>query len=295
MRLLFRVVFSTIVFTAAASLAGADQAAAPARVFDYDRSASLDLREIGRESRDDAVIQDVTFTANGDAIPAYIVRPSGGRRSLAGVLYVHWLGLPATTNRTQFLNEAVALASQGVVSVLVEAMWAAPKWYENRVPEEDYSRSVQQVIALRRAMQLLVQQPDVDPQRIGFVGHDFGAMYGIIAGALDGRARTYVLMAGTPRFADWYLFAHQPKDLGAYRAQMAPLDPIRFLGQLAPASVFFQFAARDEYVSAAAAAESYAAAAPRKQCATYDAGHDLQATAVAADRITWLLRELAPR
>lgn len=265
---------------------------APAALFDYDRAAPLEVREVSRITQEDAVVRDVTFVGVKEPVRAYIVAPVSARPPYAGLLYVHWLGKPETTNRTEFLVEAVALAHAGAVSVLVDAMWAAPKWYEERVPEDDYAHALRQVIELRRAMDLLLAQPDVDPKRIAYVGHDFGAMYGTVMGAVDGRASTYVLMAGTPHFADWFLFARQPKDPAAYRAQLAPLDPANFAARLAPAPVFFQFAAHDEYVSASSAAEFYNAAAPRKQMATYDAHHDLQVPAATADRITWLMRTL---
>jgi pimeloyl-ACP methyl ester carboxylesterase len=270
----------------------AANAGAPASLFDYDRSAPLDVRETGQEKRDDAIVRDITFVGVKAPVKAYIVSPAGGGSGLAGVLYVHWLGEPATTNRTEFLNEAVALANQGVVSVLVDTMWAQPKWYEQRVPENDYQDAIRQVIELRRAMDLLLAQPGVDPQRIAYVGHDFGAMYGTVMAGVDRRAKTYVFMAGVPHFIDWFLFAAKPKDLPTYRAQIAPLDPVNFIPQIAPAPVFFQFAAHDEYVSAAAAAEFYGAALPRKQMATYDSGHDLHHPEVTADRVTWLIRTL---
>ena len=272
--------------------AEAPNTAAPASVFDYDRSAPLDLLETGSETRDDALVRDITFAAGQKRVTAYLVTPTRGGDSSAAILYVHWLGQRETTNRTEFLNEAVALANQGVISLLVDAMWSRPKWYDNRIPEEDYANSVEQVIQLRRAMDLLLSQPNVDEKRVAFVGHDFGAMYGIVMGALDKRPITYVLMAGTPRFIDWFLFARQPKSPDEYRKQLAPLDPINFLPQLAPAPVFLQFAAHDEYVSADTAAAFYAAARPRKQTAMYDAGHDLQKPEVTADRISWLMRSL---
>jgi len=277
------------------SAARASAATASANLFDYDRSAPLDVREITRETRDGAVVRDITFVGVKTPVKAYLVTPAAGGNSVPGILYTHWLGNPLTTNRSEFLVEAVALAGQGVVSLLVEAMWAEPKWYERRVPEEDYARSIQQVVELRRAMDVLIAQPGVDPQRIAYVGHDFGAMYGVVMGAVDHRAKTYVFMSGTPHFIDWFLFSRQPKDLPAYRAQIATLDPVNFVPQLAPATVFFQFAAHDQFVSPAAAAEFYAAALPRKQTALYDAGHDLHTSEVAGDRVTWLIRELAPK
>lgn len=266
--------------------------AADAKLFDYDRSSPLDVRELGSETRDSATIRDITFDGGHGPVKAFLITPAPARDSHAGILYTHWLGHPETTNRTEFLHEAVALAHEGAISVLVDAMWSAPKWYEQRVPEEDYAHAIRQVIELRRALDLLLAQPGVDPKRIAYVGHDFGAMYGAVMGGVDHRPTTYVLMAGTPHFIDWFLFSRQPKDLPSYRAQLAPLDPVNFVAALAPAPVFFQFAAHDEYVSADAAARFYAPARPRKQTATYDAGHDLQKSEVTADRITWLMRTL---
>ncbi len=263
-----------------------------ATIFNCDHSAPLNVKEIGCETRRAALIRDLTFTPTDQPVKAYLVSPASGTGPYAAILYVHWLGEPATTNRTEFLDEAVTLAGRGVVSLLIDTMWAEPQWYKNRIPEEDHAHAIKQVIEIRRAMDLLVNQPNLDLKRVAFVGHDFGAMYGMIASANDRRAKTYVFMAGTPHFIDWFLFANQPKDLAAYRAQLAPLDPVNFVSHLAPASVFFQFANQDQYVSATQAAEFYAAAGPRKQMATYKAGHDLHTAEVAADRVAWLSREL---
>ncbi|HEY8993170.1 MAG TPA: hypothetical protein VIM71_00675, partial [Lacunisphaera sp.] len=261
-------------------------------LFAYDQSVPFNLQELGHETRGAALVRDITFTPTDKPVKAYLVTPADQPGPHAAILYVHWLGEPATTNRTQFLDEAVALAGRGVVSLLVEGMWAEPGWYKNRVPEEDYTHAIRQVVELRRAMDLLLAQPGVDSTRVAFVGHDFGAMYGMMASAQDRRAKTYVFMAPTPHFIDWFLFRQQPKDLEAYKRQLAAIDPVRFVPKLAPASVFFQFANKDYYVTAEEATEFYAAAGPRKQMATYEADHDLHPPQVAADRMAWLEREL---
>jgi len=266
---------------------------AASAIFDYDRSAPLNVVEVARETRGDALVRDITFVPAGQPVKACLVSPAAKMSAPhAAILYVHWLGEPKTTNRTEFLDEAVALADRGVVSLLVDTMWAEPKWYSRRVPEEDYDRSVRQVIELRRAMDLLLAQPGIDLQRVALVGHDFGAMYGMIASAQDRRAKTYVFMAAVPRLVDWFLFQQQPRDLEAYKKQLAALAPVSFVSELAPASLFFQFANHDKYVSAAQATEFYAAAAPRKHMATYEAEHDLHTPEVASDRVAWLKREL---
>ena len=282
---------------AEAPTATSPPAASPANpaIFEYDRDRPFNILDVETTTRDDARIRDLTFIGAESPVKAYLVTPVATGGSYAAILYVHWLGERVTTNRTEFLNEAVALASQGVVSLLVDAMWAQPKWYDQRVPEEDYQHSIQQVIDLRRAIDFLLAQPGVEASRLAYVGHDFGAMYGIVMGAVDHRPTTYVLMAGAPHFIDWFLFARQPKSPEAYRQQLAPLDPVQLVSQLAPAPVFFQFASHDQYVSADAAATLYAAALPRKQTAMYDATHSLQKAEVTADRINWLVRALAKK
>ena len=263
-------------------------------IFDYDRSAPLNVREISHETRVAALVSDITFTPADKPVKAYLVSPATGTGPHAAILYVHWLGEPATTNRTEFLDEAVALAGRGVVSLLVDAMWADYRWYnKDRIPEEDFDHSVRQVIEIRRALDLLLAQPEIDAKRVAFVGHDFGAMYGTLALAGDRRVKTAVLLAGVPHLIDWMLYQQQPKDLAAYRVRLTPLNPVDYVDRFSPAPVFFQFAHKDQYVSATQAAEFYAAAGPRKHMATYEAGHDLHTTEVAADRVAWLERELA--
>lgn len=281
---------------APAPTAAAAAPAAPidATLFDYDRNAPFDVKEIGTETRDGAVVRDLTFVGTKAPIKAYLVTPANGAGPHAAVLWVHWLGEPETTNRTQFLPEAVALASRGVVSLLVEGMWANPKWWDGRKLETDLAEGINQVVELRRAMDLLLSQPNVDAARFAVVGHDFGAMYASIASALDGRAKTFVFAAPTPRMSNWYLLGRklEPAALAAYKAELRPIDPVEWIPKLAPKPVFFQFASNDRYVPARHAAEYYAAALPRKVMATYDTTHDMHLAAVIEDRAAWLVREL---
>lgn len=260
-------------------------------LFAYDKSVPFAVHESGGETRGAATIRDLTFIGADTPVKGYLITPTAPGPH-AAVLCVHWLGEPGTTNRSEFLDEAVVLAERGTVSLLVDAMWAEPQWYKKRIPEDDRRRSVRQVIELRRAMDLLLSQPSVDPQRVALVAHDFGAMYGLIACAQDQRVRTFIIMAAVPHFIDWFLFARQPQDLDAYRREIAPLDPVNFVRHLAPASVFFQFANRDKFVSADQAAEFFAAARPRKQMTVYESGHELHTDADTADRLAWLEREL---
>ena len=65
-----------------------------------------------------------------------------------------------------------------MTSLLIDAMWSAPDWCDKgRSTGADYANSIAQVIDLRRSLDVLLAQPDIDRNRIAYVGHDFGAMY----------------------------------------------------------------------------------------------------------------------
>jgi fermentation-respiration switch protein FrsA (DUF1100 family) len=119
-------------------------------------------------------------------------------------------------------------------------------------------------------------------------------MYGLLAGGLDKRPTHYVIMAATPRFPDWYLYA--PKLEGeareAFIRQMAAIDPIAQVGNLSPAPLLFQFATDDFHVPRERAEEFFAAAREPKELCWYEAGHGLNNQAT-QERMAWLAEALS--
>ena len=276
-----------------------DEFAIRAALFAYDPGAPLAMHEISVERGDGFVRCEITFAgdprgAQPTTVSATLIEPEG-RQHCAAILWVHWLGDPATTNRTQFRAEAEALAARGVVSLLVDTMWAKPKWYPQRVLEEDFANSIRQVIELRRALDLLIARPEVDAMRVALVGHDYGAMHGLIAAALDARVRTAVFIAATPSFHDWAFFAKKPASMDDYLKQNAPLDLLAYAPRLAGRPVFMQFAREDEYVPIPQAEAFFAALREPRRLQIYDgAHHDMAAPpAIREERTAWLVRELA--
>ncbi len=269
-------------------------------LFAYDVAAPLGVQVVGSKTVGGAIVQDVTFVARPDRpaerIAAYIVAPAKPGTTMPAVLWVHWLGDPATTNRTEFLDEATALAARGVVSVLVDAMWSTPRWYRNRVLEQDYATSISQVVALRRSLDLLIAQAGVDRSRIALVGHDYGAMYGAIVAGVDGRAKTHVVIAATASLLDWaFFYGKQPVSMASYRREHEALSLCDHLATADKTSFLFQVAEKDEYVTLAKAQALFAAPTGAKQMTVYGgAGHEMTApVAIRSDRTAWLVRELA--
>ena len=265
-----------------------------ARLFAYE-SVAFDLKEDSVKEQDGVTIRDVNYaayTAPRGRIKAYLVRPARNGRC-AGVLFFHWLGEP-NGNRNQFLDEAVALAKQGTVSLLIQGYfpWAVAP----HDGETDRQRVIDETIEVRRALDLLLSQPQVDRKRVGYVGHDYGAMYGALVAGVEKRVKAYVLMAGVGSFSDWSLDYWLAKTAApgkeAYRQAMKTVEPISHISHVAPASLLFQFANTDKYIAKAAATAFFDAASQPKQILWYDSKHDLNVEAARNDRREWLTKQL---
>ncbi len=245
-----------------------------------------------------ASVSDLTYqSAPGRRVRAYQVTPAETGRSqrTAAILFLH----PGPGSRATFLAEAVALAGMGAASLLVEAPWAestAAAWGRAVTdPEEAAAEHIQTVIDLRRGLDLLVARPDVDPDRIGFVGHSFGALIGGLLAGVDRRLRAAVLMAGTGRFVD-VAAANLPdlsgERLAHYRRTLADLDPAVWVGRAAPTPLLFQSALHDKVFTEEQSREFFERASDPKSQKWYYAGHSLNETA-RRDRIAWLAGQLS--
>ena len=246
----------------------------------------------GDETADGVTVSDLAF--HGGEIgetEASLVAPAGGGSGPA-VIWFHWLeGGAPTSNRTEFLDEARGFAGRGVTSLLVQGVLP---WLERPSGiAHDRPLIEQEVVMLRRAVELLLAQPGVDPARLAAVGHDFGGMYLTLLFGEDRRIGWFVLMAPTARWASWFTVYWRLEDeTDAYAAALAPLDPVAHLPRSELRPILLQFAAHDDYVPPEVAAEISAAAGPSAEARTYDCGHEMDATA-RADRDAWLSDRLA--
>lgn len=260
----------------------------------YQKLESKDLRVLVSRTQDGIESQlTVIQTPFGYRRVVEMFRPEGDG-TYPTILYVHWYEPESiSSHRSQFEEEAREMAQRRAICISIETLWSDRDFFLKRTQEDDRQNSVEEVVNIRRAIDLLLSQPNIDPSRVAVVGHDFGGMYGILAGSLDRRPTHYVVMAATPRFTDWYLYL--PKLEGeardAFIHQMAEIDPIVHVPNLSPAEVFFQFATDDFHVPKERAEEFFAAARDPKEMKWYEAGHGLNDEAT-RDRKTWLTEKL---
>lgn len=265
------------------------------QIFDYDRKSPLVLAEGTVEYRNHAEIHDISYSRLGgdEQIKAYLVRPTE-KGPFAGIIFVH----PGPGDRSNFLDEAVALANMGAVSLLINAPWAYPEFGARAMgmtAEDMRTMFIQTTKDIRRGVDLMLSQSDVDANRTGYVGHSFGALLGGVLSGVEKRIQAYVLMAGTGSFTDVAVL-NMPKLKGEkmeeYRRTMEPIDPVHYVGHAAPSSLFFQFGLQDNFYPKEKFLDYYEAGSEPKSIRWYEADHYRLNEEGRSDRIAWLEKQL---
>jgi dienelactone hydrolase len=279
---------------AAAGCGGAAKHAAtptPASPFAYDTAASLALRDAGRVNANYPVaIHDVSYVSGGRRVDAFLITPPrAGRR--AAVIYVHGSG----GDRRQLLFPAVWLAGRGAVTLTITAPSAQATMPTNLSPTARlrWQRDIAEadVVAVRRGLDLLAQRPDVDPERLGYVGWSAGAKTGALLAGSEPRLKALVLMSGgSPPLATFVTQA--PAALRAdVHAFLSPVDPIQWIRRAKPGSLFLQDATKDKVVPHSALVEMANAAPKGTKIRWYKTGHELDDAAF-RDQLAWLTQKL---
>lgn len=318
----------------AALLAELRSGAADLAACAYAPRARLDVQQREGEKRGSALVHDLSYASpRGGRVPAWLVLPapaSGKRNAPArsgaaaapappapvpspaprppapGLLFLHH----GQGSRDTFLDEAVELAAEGFVSLLVSAPEKRPGQPESAAPFEaahDRAEVEQTVIDLRRGLDLLAGRTEVDPARLGYVGYSLGATMGARLLGLEPRLRASVQIAGLPALTlaldrghrraatAFHALLEDERARRDYVTALAPLDGVRFLAQRAPLPLLLQFARGDEHVSRLDAALFEAAAGPPVEVSWYEGSHfSLGEGQARADRREFLRRAFPP-
>lgn len=273
--------------------------------FEYDKTIPLNVEEISTEETDSGIkVTEITYDAYdqsinpGGKISAYRVMPSG-EGPFPCVLFFHWYD-SINSNKNEFLDEAKELAAQGIAGVLIDGYFP---WKQSPTEiNKDKALVIYQVIEVSRALDYIESIPNIDKEHLGYVGHDYGAMFGCVSAGIDRRVSCYIFMTAMGNFSDWFLqyWTHLDENGSKisksaqedYRAQMSELDPINFICNAAPAKLFFQFSKRDRYISDEQENELYEAASEPKEMKTYAISHQMLSEEARSDRINWLVGNL---
>jgi dienelactone hydrolase len=295
-----RIVLAAMLLVSATSLSA--QSLDSSHAFDYDSKAALDIQEASLEHRGSVAIHDISYPSpKGGRVPAYLVVPEG-KGPFAAVIWGHWYWQNSEFfNRKEFLDEAVALARVGLVSLLPTGPGARAGHVQDKDPlsERQVTELVQAIVDMRRGADLLLARKDVDPHRLAYVGHSYNATAGGFLSGIDKRFKVFVLMAGglsdevDMKTEEFQQFRQKfgPEKVDAFIAKYAWTDPGKFVSHAAPATVFLQYATQEKFLTAERAREYAANVSDPKQFKLYDAPHALNAEA-RRDRIAFLSEQL---
>jgi dienelactone hydrolase len=176
-----------------------------------------------------------------------------------------------------------------------------PSPASNNGAEAERDGHIQLVVDLRRAVDVLVARKDVDPKRIGYVGHSLGATWGGPLAAVEKRIKMFVLMGGLPSltsydddsfYAELQRASTPRNEFQKYAAVIEPYNPEHFVANTGPAKIYFQWAQHDMYISEHSADEYYQAVGGPKEQHWYFTSHEFNDARSPNDRREWLRKEL---
>jgi dienelactone hydrolase len=273
-------------------------------LFDYDAKQPLGLQDKIIEEFADGTLHDITYTSpKGGPVDAYLVVPKG-KGPFAAILFGHW----GNGTRAEFIPEAKIYAKAGAVSLLPDYPWDRSQPLYKSLdhtdkPELDRDTEIQAVIDLRRGIDLLLARPDVDPERLAYIGHSYGAQWGSILSAVDRRMKTSILVAGVAELSDIFLRSTDPGQIDFRKTQPAgqlekycdvvgQIDAIHFVGHATHIPLLLQFANYEQYFDKTSMDHYATTASDPKKMLYYDTGHDVNDFQALEDRYDWLAKQI---
>jgi cephalosporin-C deacetylase-like acetyl esterase len=267
--------------------AGTSGPGGPTSLFDYNRSAPLELAWGKTAVSHKVAHQDLTFSVAKHArIAAYFVHP------LAGAPWPLVIWTPGRgEDRSAELGDADALARDGVASLLVDP--PAPEVVTCDAGK-DLPIFTRYVVGRRRAVDLALTLPSVDGERIAAAGFSYGASVTAVLAGVEHRIRAFALKSGRAHHTGFMRLACpqlSQKELAAYIEKLAAIDPINWVPKATGPAFLIQDGTRDPLNPRADVLALYRAAHGPKELRFYRADHPLNAAA-AEYRARWLLRHL---
>jgi dienelactone hydrolase len=263
-----------------------------AEEFSYDAAAPLHYVDHGRVNtrRYPIAVHDVSYSSGGRRVQGYLVLPPRGPGRRPAVVFVHGAG----GDRSELLRQAGWLAARNVVALTITAPSATPHIPESTptaLLAEQRTTAVADVVAVRRAVDLLRSLRFVDPARIGYVGWSAGARTGTLLAASEPRLRAFALLSAGAAPVSAYVAQAPPAFRAQVRRVFGSIDPIRHVARARPGSLLLEDGRRDEIVPRPALLNVIHAAPHGTAVRWYDAPHALNRAAY-RDAFAWLARKL---
>lgn len=217
---------------------------------DQSRKIAIDVRVTEEVKLEKFVRKKLTFAVEaGDRLPAYLLIPTGQKEKGPAVLCLHpthrvlGKGVPAGFGEKPDRHYAVHLAERGYVTLAPDYVNSGDYSFDPYSHGYD-SATMKGIWNHMRCVDLLQSLPEVDPDRIGVLGHSLGGHNSIFVAAFDPRIRCVVSNCGFCSFpkyyqgnlAGWSHDGYMPRIRKVYelKPEKMPFDFTELVAALAP-------------------------------------------------------------
>ena len=275
---------------------GATATEAERSLFAYDVNAPLNLQKTIESTKNGVEVSAISFSSpDGGTVTGLMFDPVTRSSPRSGMVLMH--GMPGTAR--SMATYAQVLAEHGAVAVAIDAPFARRAGDPVRLSSEDRAEQIQLIKDLQRAVDVLRAHPSVDDERISYLGISYGGAMGALFVGIERRIKAAVLVVGDGGLVSHFTGPEDQNQMAGLSCatrlnwfqSMAPIEPIRFIGQASPTALLLQSGRFDNLVPAADAQELHTAASVPKTILWYDAGHGLNQQAT-FDRLDWLHEEI---
>jgi dienelactone hydrolase len=258
-------------------------------LFAYDVDAPLNLQKTLEATTNGVQRSAISYTSpDGGSVPGLLFDPVNRSGQRPGVVYVQ--GFPGFARGGPTVAAAQLLAEHGAVVIVIDLPIVRRAGPPIQFTAQDRAEQIQLIKDLQRAVDVLLAQPNVDPERIGFIGHSYGGAMGALFVGIERRIKAAVLMA-----ADGGIVTHFMSSVSgmscttrnAWLRAMVPIESIRFIAFAPPTALLLQNGRLDPATLPANATVLHEATPDPSTILWYDAGHGLNQQAV-TDRYNWL-------
>src|SRR5205823_662209 len=195
-------------------------------------------------------VHDVSLASSkGGRVHAYLVVPPG-KGPFPAVIWAHGSGV----TRSDLLVQATWFAARGSVELVPDDPFERNPALYTPTAAQLRAAVIQEIVDLRRMVDLLQSLPYVNDRQIGYTGLSLGARYGAFLAGAEPRIKAFDLQSGRD---------------GSFAPDLNELTWIRH----SHAAFLFQLGRHDELVPRTALLSLEQAAPPPKAIRWYDAGH----------------------
>ncbi len=268
--------------------------------FAYDVNATLNLQKTVESTSGGVEFSGISYDSPAAGrVTGILVNPVNRSSLRPAIILMH--GSPGSSRDGWLIDYARTYANYGAVVIAIDAPFARRTDFGNtlHMTKQDRDEQIQLMRDLERAVDVLRAQPNVDKDRIAYVGVSYGGAMGVQFAAIEHRIKAAVLVV-----ADGGHVMHETSPGGlpfmaslscatrvAWFRNMIPIEPIRYVGFAKPTPLLLQNGRLDEAVAQADAQLVHNAAPEPKTLLWYNSGHNLTQQAV-FDRHDWLVQQI---